>query len=149
GAASNTGPKTGLDRLGRKARPLADDRRALLDKGLIRALAELSLAEELKPQPINVSKARSKVWLAKVEGNTKLTFQAMVGDKQAIFDFPDLTTKDHATLAKLVAHFRPENKEALAAAGIYSEITGDTKSADAYYEKAGSDVKAQIDKLFE
>ncbi|MFK7911653.1 MAG: DUF6288 domain-containing protein, partial [Akkermansiaceae bacterium] len=47
GAASNTGPKTGLDRLGRKARPLADDRRALLDKGLIRALAELSLAEEL------------------------------------------------------------------------------------------------------
>ncbi|MBT8045218.1 MAG: hypothetical protein KJO79_09735 [Verrucomicrobiae bacterium] len=149
GSVTNNGSNTGLDRFGRKPRNLPEERRNLLSKGLIRALAELSHANELKPQPINISKARSKVWLAKVEGDTKLTFQAMVGDKQAAFDFSDLTAKDHAVLARLVAHFRPDNHEALATAGIYSEITGDTKTADAYYEKAGSDVKGQIDKLFD
>ena len=115
---------------------------------MLKALAELSHANELKPQPVTVSKARSKVWLAKVDV-TKLTFQAMTGDKQAIFDFADLTGKDLAVLAKLVASYRPDNKEALVSAGVYSEISGDTKAADAYYTKAGSEVKALIDKLFE
>ena len=149
GAAASNGPKTGLDRLGRKARALPDANRAILDKGLLKALAELSHAKELKPHPISVSKARSKVWLAEVEGATQLTFQAMVGEKQASFDFADLTDKDRATLAQLVAKYRPDNKEALASAGVYSEVSGDTKTADAYYAKAGSDVKAVIDKLFE
>ena len=149
GYVSNSAPKRGLDSLRRKARPLPDERRALLDKGLLKALAELSHANELKPKPISLSKARSKVWLATVGGDTKLTFQATVGDKQATFDFTDLTPKDHAALAQLVASYRPENKMALVSAGIYSEVIGNTKRADAYYLKAGSDVKEKIDKLFE
>ena len=63
--------------------------------------------------------------------------------------FADLTNKDRAELAQLVAKYRPDNKEALASAGVYSEISGNTREADAYYEKAGSEVKAAIDKLFE
>mgnify|MGYP000603629622 CR=1 FL=1 len=145
----SSAPKRGLDSLRRKARPLPDERRALLDKGLLKALAELSHADELKPKPISLSKARSKVWLAKVEGDTKLTFQATVGDKQAAFDFTDLTPKDHAALAQLVASYRPEDEMALVSAGIYSEVIGNTKRADAYYLKAGSGVKEKIDKLFE
>ena len=149
GASADSGPKSGLDRLGRKARALSDERRALLDKGLLKALAELSHSDELKQTPITFSKARGKVWLAKVEGDTKLTFQALAGDKQAAFDFTDLTTMDRAVLAKLVATHRPEDKMALATAGVYCELTKDTKSADTYFEKAGSEVKAAIDKLFE
>jgi hypothetical protein len=128
---------------------MSNERRALLDKGLLKALAELSHADELKPKPISLSKARSKVWLAKVGGDTKLTFQATVGDKQATFDFTDLTPKDHAALAQLVAVYRPEDKMALVSAGVYSEVIGNTKRADAYYLEAGSDVKEKIDQLFE
>ena len=73
----------------------------------------------------------------------------MTGEKQAAFDFADLNGKDRAELAQLVAKYRPDSKEALAAAGVYSEISGNTRAADAYYEKAGSEVKAAIDKLFE
>ena len=146
---ADKGSKRDLGRLKRKARPLSDERHARLDKGLIKALAALSRNNELKPHPVSLSKARGKVWLTKVESPTKLTFQALVGDKQAAFDFTDLTTKDHAVLAALIATHQPENKEALASAGIYSEIIGDTKTADAYYQKVDSKVKANIDQFFE
>lgn len=146
---SNSTSKRGFSSPRRKARPLSDERRTILDKGLIKLLTEISHANELKAKPIIISKARGKIWLAKVESSSKLTFQALVGEKQATFDFTDLTPKDHAALAQLVAAYRPENNEALASAGLYSEIIGDTKTADAYYEKIGSELKEKIDQLFE
>ena len=89
------------------------------------------------------------MWLAKVESDAKLTFQAMVGDKRASFGFTDLTAADHALLARLVAAHRPTDQEAQATAGIYLELTGDTKTADDYYLKAGPEVREKLDALFE
>ncbi len=37
----------------------------------------------------------------------------------------------------------------MASARIYSEIIGDTKTADAYYQKVDSKVKENIDQFFE
>lgn len=141
--------KRDLDRRPRKARSISKENHALLNKGLVKALASLNRNNALKPHPISLSKARSDVWLAKAEDPTQLTFQAMAGDKQAAFDFADLTIKDHAELAILAATQLPENQEYLAFAGVYSELTGATKIADSYYEKVDSNVKEKIDQFFE
>jgi hypothetical protein len=116
---------------------------------ILTALAELSHASELKPLPMALSKAHSPVWLARVGSDRKLTFQAMTSDKQASFEFSDLTATDHALLARLVARHRPDNPEAQATAGIYVELTGDTVTADEYFEKAGTEVREKLDALFE
>ena len=98
---------------------------------------------------MDLSKAHSKVWLAKVESDGRLTFQAIEGDKQASFAFGDLGTADHALLSRLVARLRPDDTEAQARAGIYMELSGNTDVADEYYEKAGAGFKETLDDLFE
>jgi hypothetical protein len=133
---------------GRKARKLSSEKQALLGKSLLMALAELSYEKQLKPIPMSISKARSKVWLAKVESDAKLTFQAMQSDKQASFGFADLTVGDHALLSRLVARYRPSDKEAQATAGIYMELVGDTEVADKYYQKAGPEIEEKLEALF-
>ena len=152
GVASNPKFKSkpgGSKPAGRKARQLLPEKRTLLDKSLQMSLAKLSRDKKLKPLPMTISKAQAKVWLAKIETDSKLTFQAMKGDKQASFEFTDLTANDHALLSRLVARFQPENKEAQVTAGIYMEINGNTTVADEYYKKAGSEVKEKLEALFE
>ena len=151
GGSTETAERSRLDSItpGRPARSLSEEKVTMLRESLITALGELSHAEELKPLPIHISKARSKVWLAGVGNDSKLTFQAMQGEKQASFEFSDLTTTDHAMLSRLVAEHRPSDKEAQAMAGIYLEITGDTVAADKFYEKAGPEMKEQLESLFE
>lgn len=46
----------------RPARALSPEKRALLDPARLAALAEISHAGELKPLPVSISKASSKVW---------------------------------------------------------------------------------------
>ncbi|NNC89632.1 MAG: hypothetical protein HKN82_14350 [Akkermansiaceae bacterium] len=133
----------------RPARTLPARQAALLDQALLQALAELSHAGELEPAPLELSRARAKVRLARVESDGKLTFQATVGDKQASFDFADLNTEDRARLAQLVARHRPSDPEAQASAGMFMELTGDTRGADEYFEKAGPALREQLDALFE
>lgn len=133
----------------RPARKLPDEHRALLGEALLTALAEISHEGLLKPVPVDLSKARTAVWLARVEPDRKLTFQAPQGDKTASFAFDELTIQDHAALAGLAAKYRADDPEAQATAGIYAEITGDTRTADAFYAKAGSEIQAKLGELFE
>lgn len=133
----------------RPARKISAEHRAQLDKALLVTLAELSHAGGLKPLPMSLSKAQSKVWLAKVGSDSKLVFQAIEGEQQASFALADLTTADHALLARLAARLRPADSEVHAAAGIYLELSGDPAVAAEYYQKAGPGFKEKLDALFE
>lgn len=133
----------------RKARKLSESRLALLGASLLTALGELSQEGALKQVPMQLSKASGKVWLAKVESNGELTFQAMPGEKRASFPFAELSRKDHALLSRLVARYRPTDEEAQATAGIYMEVTGDTGTADQYYGKAGPEFQDRLKALFQ
>lgn len=150
GATADLGSDSRLRPLAsaRKARTLPNGHQALLDEALFTALIDLSKAGELKPLPMELSKARAKVWLAKVEEGGRLTFQALEGEKQAEFAYADLTDEDRTMLARLVARYRPDDREAQATAGIYSELIGDTRTADGYYEKAGSEIQERMDGMF-
>ncbi len=134
---------------GRKARTISAENRVLLDDSLLTVLAELNHGGELKPLPIALSKAQAKVWLAKVDKDQKLVFQSMTGDQQASFVLSELTTADHALLARLAAKLRPTEIESQARAGIYLELSGETASADEFYGKAGPDIQKKLDALFE
>lgn len=134
---------------GRPARNISEENIKALDEELITALAELSHQGQLKPLPMDLSKAAAKVQFFAVEQDAKLTFKALRGESKASFAFTDLTRADHTILARLVAEHRPTEPEAQALAGVYLELTGDTPTADKYYEKAGPEFKEKIDKLFE
>lgn len=139
---------TALVPAGRPARTLAPEKQAKFDQSLLSSLAALGQTGELKPLPMSLSKASAKVWLAKVESDGKLTFQATTGDQQASFALSELNAADHALLARLIAKLRPDNAEAHATAGLYLELSGDTQVADEYYQKAGTEFESRIKKLF-
>jgi hypothetical protein len=146
---TNVDPPSKLGPMARKARTLPAEMQALLNESLFTALIDLSAAGELKPLPMDLSKATTKVWLAKVEAGGRLTFQALQGDKQAIFTYAEMTAEDRALLARLVARYRPEDQEAQATAGNFTELIGDTKNADSYYNDASDEIKERLDKMFE
>jgi len=133
----------------RPARKLAAEQKPKLDQALLNTLGELSQSNGLQRMPMKLSKASAKVWLARVGADGKLVFGALAGDKQASFDFSALTPEDHALLAQLAARLRPDDKEAQSMAGIYLEISGQTKEADDYFGKAGAELKEMSDALFE
>jgi hypothetical protein len=135
-------------RLARPARELAPEKRMLLDRGLLMSLADLSYAGELKPLLMDFSKAKSKVWLSRVEEG-KLVFRAENGGHEAAFEFSELDLKDQVMLARLVARLKPEDGEALAQAGIYLEVSGETELADEYYGQAGEKFEPMLKSLFE
>lgn len=56
---------------------------------------------------------------------------------------------DHALLSRLVARMRPEYPEAHAMAGIYLELSGDTRLADEHFQKAGEGITETLRTLFE
>lgn len=151
GAGTNGGVTGTTDRIpaGRKARTLPAEHVSMLNESLLQALGEISHSDKLEPTPISISKARTDVWLAKVESDGKLTFQAMKVEKQASFGFAELTKEDHAKLALLVARHLPEDKEIQAIAGIHLELAGNTKAADKYYAKAGPEITGKLAELFE
>jgi len=132
----------------RPARQLSGDKKAMLDELLGTALAELNHSGQLSPLPMGLSKATTKVWLAAVEKDSRLTFRAMQGESKATFSFAELTAADHALLACLVARLRLTDSEAQVMAGIYSELTGDTTLADIYYAKSGEGFAGKIEELF-
>jgi hypothetical protein len=140
---------SGTASTGRKARTLPAEAVSMLNAALLGSLGELSHSGKLEAVPMAISKARTDVWLAKVESDGKLVFQAMQGEKQASFAFADLTKEDLALLSRLVARYRPDDGEAQAAAGLYMELTGDTKIADEYFEKAGEELTEKLGELFE
>ena len=152
GAARGTGGKnTKSSSFGssvRQARELVDGKRGLLDQSLVTALAELGHAGQLQPLPMSLSKASAKVSLLKVESDGRLTFQDHQGDKQASFALSDLSAADHALLSRLVARLKPDDAEAQARAGIYLELSGDTRLADEYYKKAGARFEPILKDLF-
>lgn len=61
----------------------------------------------------------------------------------------ETTADDHAMLSRLVAGYRSTDKEAQATAGIYMELIGNTTVADEYFEKAGPEIREQLEELFE
>jgi hypothetical protein len=134
---------------GRPARGLSEEKIKTLNEELITALAELSHQGQLKPLPIELSKAAAKVQFTGVEKDGKLTFKALKSESKASFAFSDLTLADHTILARLVAELRPTEAEAQSLAGVYLELSKDTPTADRYYEKAGADFKETINTLFE
>jgi hypothetical protein len=112
-------------------------------------LAELSQAGQLQPLPMSLSKARAKVSLVKVGSDARLTFQGQDGGAPSSFALAELDAADHVMLARLVAHLKPDDAESQARAGIYLELSGDTRAADEYYQKAGARFEPILDELFQ
>lgn len=134
---------------GRTARVLPEKYFPLLDKALLNALGELSLNGDLKALPMTITEIDAKVLLTKVESDTTLIFESTVTKKKTAILYRELTLADQALLSRLVARIRPTSKEAQAYAGVFMERTGDTKTADQYFQKSGTDLRQQIEGLFE
>ena len=152
GAARSHGPAetAGLASTGpRQPRTLAADKIALIDQSLLAALSELGRNSQLEPLPMQLSKATARVWLAGVASDQTLTFKAAEGEAEASFKFDELNTEDKAWLARLVARQRPSDREAQGRAGIYLELSGDTRVADQYYDRAGEQFKALVAEEFD
>ena len=148
-STSSGKPKTSTSTLSRPARAVSAEKRSLLNESLIKSLAELNQAKKLKPLAMNLSKASSKVFLAGVEQDSRLTFQAVGGESKASFAFSDLTEADHVLLARLAAQLDPDHPEAQALAGIFVELSGDTTTADKYYARGGDGIQATLEQLFD
>ena len=133
----------------RPARKLAAGTQGLISEMLFSSLIEISKSGELERVPMSLSKASGKVWLAKVVPGGQLTFQALQSDKQATFNYTDLTLEDSSMIARLVAHYKPDDQAAQVTAGIFTELRGDTATADKYYEKAGKEFDEKLKELFE
>ncbi|MFO8028070.1 MAG: DUF6288 domain-containing protein [Opitutales bacterium] len=134
--------------LQRQARVLSDEKRAFLDRGLMKALESLSADQKLEPLLIDLSKARTKVWLKEVNGQ-KLVFSDSRSEHEAIFEYGDLNNGDKLNLARLVAQLRPDSKGINVLAGVYLELEGETELADAYYERADENSKRLLEYVFE
>ena len=143
---ANNGPTSRL-RVQRPARELVEGKRKLLDRGLIMSLGDLSYDKQLKPLQMDLSFARTKVWLRSFKDG-KLFFRAGSSEHEKAFEFADLTEADKLKLARLVAQLKPDDGEANVQAGIYLELAGETKLADGYYEQAGEEFKPLLEQLF-
>lgn len=135
--------------VGRASRELSEEKRRELDQALVMALAELGQTGALKPLPMSLSITQAKVKLVKVQSDRRLVFQSMTSDSQSAFALDDMNLADHALLARLVSHLRPDDAEAKAMAGIYLELSGQTNVADDFFGKAGEGMKEVTDKVFE
>ena len=133
----------------RPAREVPAQVKAMFDEMLLNALGELSNSGEIKPVPMDLSKATTNVWFAGMDSDAKLTFKAMRGDSAAAFAYNDLTKMDQAMLAALAAKFKSDDQQSQAMAGIFMEAAGDTSMADQYYKKAGDELAEKVQKIFE
>ena len=131
----------------RPARQIAAEARDELNEILYVSLLELSNEQKLVRLPMDLSKARSKVWLSKVELGPKFEFSAMQGSHKAVFGWEDMDADDQAMLAAVVARLRAEDPVSQAVAGIYMEAAGDVEMADNYYKKAGPEFADKINSI--
>ena len=125
------------------------DKVALIDESLLAALTELGRNNQLEQLLMPLSTASGRVWLAQVNADQTLTFKAAEGGFQASFKLSDFNMQDKSWLARLVARQRPEDREAQARAGIYMELSGDTRVADQYFNQAGEHFKTLLADEFE
>ena len=139
----------GVTLTGRRARFLAPDKEDMLNDYLRLTLAEMTLAEELRPLEMEFSKARSKVVFNGVEDDWKLRFGAPDGGPSATFSFDDITLEDRTMLARLAAALRQNDPEVQAMAGLFMEMEGDVDTADQYYERAGEEFAPVLEAVFE
>lgn len=147
--ATGDGSSANLVPQSRPSRSISSEKLELLDKSLLTALGELSQASQLKPLPMDLSKAAAKVWFSGVETDGRLIFSAVNGDSKASFHLGELSPEDRTMLARLNAQLRISDPEAQALAGIYLEINGDTSTADRYYERAGEGIQTTLKALFD
>ncbi len=132
----------------RAARSIADEAQEELNEMLYVGLRELNNEKKLVQLPMNLSKARTKVWLSKVELGPKFEFTALQGTDKAVFGWEDMDANDQAMLAAVVARLRREDPVSQAVAGIFMEASGDTVMADRYYKQAGPDLAEKINSVF-
>ncbi len=132
----------------RAARSISDESRKELNQMLYVSLLELSNENKLIRLPMNLSKARAKVWLSKVELGHQFEFTALQGSQKAVFGWDDMTAGDQAMLAAVVARLRGDDPVAQAMAGIFMEAADNTAMADQYYKQAGAELTEKIESIF-
>ena len=132
----------------RVARSIGDEAYKELYEMLYVALLELSNEKKLVQLPMDLSKARTKVWLSKVDLGPKFEFSALQGADKAVFSWEDLDADDQAMLAAVVARLRREDPVSQALAGIFMEAADNTVMADQYYKQAGPELAEKIDSIF-
>lgn len=130
-------------------RKIRGDQLSKLGQELHHNLAELNLAQQLRKWPMLLSISTEKMWLSQIDSDGKLTFKNEADDKPSTHVFAELTSADHAQLARLVAALRPTSKEAQATAAVYQEIIGQTEMANQYYRNAGPALQNMCNALFE
>lgn len=133
----------------RKARSMSKENRAVLDKSLLGTLSKLSESGELKEMPLFISPTKARVWLKSAASDGTLTFAQVGGSKTVDFKWGQLAESDHTTLAILVSALKPDSNDAQAMAAVYMESIGRVGEADKYFEKAGSEAREKLEKLFE
>jgi hypothetical protein len=133
----------------RKARTIGPKRLAVLNAALLRTLVAISDKEALKAVPLYLSKSKTKVYLTKAESEGLLTFRIVNSKRTGTFDLKELTGRDHANLAKLVAELRPKSTDAQAMAGVYLEATGRVTTADRYFARSSPESRQKLEKLFD
>lgn len=133
----------------RQARTMAGKNLAALDTALKGALAKLSGDNELKQVPLKISKTQLTVCLKSAAADGTCLFQPPGGTQTAEFKWDDLSARDHATLAQLVASLKPASTDAQAMAGVYLELNGMVKDADQYFGKAGAESTKKLEGLFD
>jgi hypothetical protein len=132
----------------RFARTMTVDNRKKVESMILSTLAAASSKGKLQDLPMPISKSRVKVILKKADTNGTLTFQAQGSDKEASLQFNDLNDTDHLRLAHLLTLVLPDNNDAHALAGTFSEAIGNVDLAYKYYETAGKSSVSKFDKLF-
>jgi hypothetical protein len=133
----------------RDARTISDEKRAVLDRALLRTLGALSDDGMLQPKPLKISMTPAPIWLKAATKDGALTFELVNGSQEASIDFSELPPKDQATLALLVVGLKPESTDAKAMAAVYMEILGLVKQADDLFVKAGDASKTKLESLFD
>ena len=85
---------------------------------------------------------------AKAATDGTLTFQLVDGNKRASFKFADLSSRDHATLAEVIAAIKSDSTDAQAMAAVYMESLGRVPQAEKYYAKSNDNSRRKLEALF-
>ena len=128
---------------------LAPAKKKVLDRALLRTIANVSEKQEMKPVPLSLSVSISRVWVASVKPDGTVTLQNMGADDRKDYRWEDFTDRDRATFAKLLAAYETESSDAQAMAGVYLEITGQKSVADSYYARSDEDSRRKFKSLLQ
>lgn len=115
---------------------MSEENLALLKKDHLMALVKLSEDGTLRRVPMRMSFTRERVWLSKADPAGSLTFQLVDGEKTAVVPFAEVPIRDVASLAQLVAGYKPKSMDAQAMAAVYLEHVGLSDVAKRYVAKS-------------